>query len=49
MDSNRRIFLALALSGAAFWALGRAAAADNAPAPPAGDVVHLTLDVEGMH
>jgi hypothetical protein len=49
MGSNRRIFLALVLGGAALWAVGRAAVADNAPAAPAGDVVHLTLAVEGMH
>jgi hypothetical protein len=49
MDSNRRRFLALALGGAALLTLGRAGAADTAPATPAGDVVHLTLGVEGMH
>jgi hypothetical protein len=49
MDGNRRIFLALLLGGAALWALGPAAAAEKASATPAGDVVHLTLDVEGMH
>jgi hypothetical protein len=49
MDGNRRILLALFLGAAAFWALGSAIAADNAPATPAGDVVHLTLAVEGMH
>jgi hypothetical protein len=49
MDGNRRRFLALFFGAAAFWTLGPAAAADNAPATPAGDVVHLTLDVEGMH
>lgn len=49
MDNNRRRFLALALGGAALWTLGRAGAADMAPATPAGDVVRLTLGVEGMH
>ena len=49
MDSNRRRFLALALGGAAMWTLGRAGAAENAPAAPAGEVTHLTLNVEGMH
>ena len=49
MDGNRRRFLALALGAAALWALGPAAAAENAPAAPAGEVVHLTLAVEGMH
>jgi hypothetical protein len=49
MDSKRRKFLALALVVAALWTLGRIAAAENAPAPPAGEVVHLTLNVEGMH
>ncbi len=47
MDTDRRRFLALALGGAVVWTLGRAGAAENAPAP--GDVVHLTLNVEGMH
>jgi hypothetical protein len=49
MDSKRRRFLALALGGAALWTLGRVAGAGNAPAPSAGEVVHLTLNVEGMH
>jgi len=49
MDSKRQRFLALALGGVALWALGGAAAAENAPATPAGEVVHLTLNVEGMH
>jgi hypothetical protein len=49
MDSKRRRFLALALGGVAFWTLGRVAAAENAPAPAASEVVHLTLNVEGMH
>jgi hypothetical protein len=49
MDGNRRILLALFLGAAALWALGPAAAADTAPAAPAGDTVHLTLDVQGMH
>jgi hypothetical protein len=49
MDGNRRICLALILGGAVLWALGSAAAADNAAATPTGEVVHLTLAVEGMH
>jgi hypothetical protein len=49
MDGNRRRFLALFLGGAALCALGPAVAAENAPATPAGQVVHLTLAVEGMH
>ncbi len=48
MDSNRRRFLALGVGGLALWAFGRAGAADT-PAAPEGDVVHLTLNVEGMH
>ena len=49
MDGNRRRFLALALGGAALWALGPVAAAEKAPETAAGEVVHLTLAVEGMH
>lgn len=49
MDADRRRFLALALGGAVIWTLGRAGAAENAPASAPGDVVHLTLNVEGMH
>ncbi|MGD0947709.1 MAG: hypothetical protein ABSA52_09780 [Candidatus Binatia bacterium] len=49
MDSKRRRFLALALAGAALWTLGRVATAENAPAPSAAELVHLTLNVEGMH
>jgi hypothetical protein len=49
MDSKRRRFLALALGGAALWTLGRAAAGESAPGTAAGEVVHLTLNVEGMH
>jgi hypothetical protein len=49
MDSKRRRFLALALGGAVLCTLGRAAAAENAPAPSVGEVLHLTLNVEGMH
>ncbi len=47
MDTSRRTFLTAALGGVALWALRAAGAAEN-PAP-AGDVVHLTLNVEGMH
>ncbi len=47
MDSNRRRFLYLGVSVVALWALPGAGAAEN----PAADanVVHLTLNVEGMH
>jgi hypothetical protein len=49
MDNTRRKFLALALGGAALWTVSGVGAAENTPAAIEGDVVHLTLNVEGMH
>ncbi len=48
MDTDRRRLLGLAVGGVAVWMLKRASAAENAGGAP-GDVVHLTLNVEGMH
>ncbi len=47
MDSNRRRFLCLGVGAVALWALTGVSAAEN-PVTDA-NVVHLTLNVEGMH
>ncbi len=45
MNTNRRTFLMLALTGVVVCASANVAAADEA----ATDVVRVTLDVQGMH
>ncbi len=47
MESSRRTFLTAVVGAAALWTLRAAGAAENPAAD--GNVVHLTLNVEGMH
>jgi hypothetical protein len=45
MDTNRRTFLALALSGVVLAGSWGVAVAED----PAGEIVGVTLNVQGMH
>jgi hypothetical protein len=49
MDADRRTFLWLACAGVWGLCAARARAAPAAATPAAGDLVRVTLDVEGMH
>lgn len=49
METSRRGFVAVAVGAAVLWSIGCVVAGENAPATAQGDVVHLTLAVEGMH
>lgn len=45
MDTTRRTFLVLAVTGAVTWSTSGIGIAEDT----AGDTVRLTLDVQGMH
>jgi len=48
MKTNRREFVAAALAGALLWSVAELGLRSSVLAAPAGDVMELTLGVEGM-